>query len=131
MRYTKKDLYDRFDQRISKKCIKHDGCEWGITGKYCRITPMDGKYWDLWLCNPKDIAKGLGTRRLSRIISILSAKMLPGKPFTELTGEAYTQVATKDLILGNLSLLGINRKRIVSEQTRQASADRLARLRAA
>ena len=131
MQYTKKELSEYFDNKISPKCIKHDGSEYGITGKYSRITPIDGKYWDLWLCNPADITKGLGARRLNRIISILSEKIRCERPFTELTGEAYARVATKDLILGNLPLLGIKRKRTVSEKQRQAAADRFAKMRAA
>ena len=131
MQYSKKEISKHFDNKISPKWIKSDGSEYGIVGKYCRITPIDGKYWDLWLCNPADIAKGLGTRRLNRIISILSENMCQERPFTELTGEAYTRVATKELILGNLSLLGIKRKRTISEKQRQASANHLAKMRAA
>ena len=128
---NKSELFNYFDQKISQKCITHDGSEWGISGKYCRITPIDGTKWDLWLRYPAEISKGLGTRRLNRIISVLSEKMPSGSPFAKLTGEAYTRVASKDLVLNNLNLLGIRRKRIVSEKQRQALAGHLAKVRAA
>jgi len=129
--YTRTGLYEYFDQQISKKSIVHDGSEWGISGKYCRITPIDGTKWDLWLRYPAEISKGLGTRRLNRIISVLSEKILSGSPFRVLTGEAYSRAASKELILNNLDLLGIRRKRIVSEKQRQALAGHLAKVRAA
>ena len=128
---NKKQIIECFDNKIALRCIQYDGCEWGITGKYCRITPLDGERWDLWLCNPKNIAAGLGARRLNRIIRILSGKMPATGLFTELTGEAYTQHATTELILNNLALLGIFRKKQISAAQRELLVARLRELRAA
>ena len=125
------ELFDYCDQKISQKCITFDGSEWGITGRFCRITPLDGIYWDLWLCNPKKIADGLSQRMVTSKIAVLEEKSPQKLHFTVLTGEAYTQGATKELILETLSLLGIPRKRRVSEEQRHKLAARLKELRAA
>ena len=71
---NKQDVFDSFHQQIAQRCITHDGYEWGVTGKYCRITILGDGNLDLWLCNSQNIAKGLGMRRINRILSILSKK---------------------------------------------------------
>ena len=128
---NKKQITKSFDNKIAPRCIRYDGCEWGITGKYCRITPLDGERWDLWLCNAENIEEGLRPRRLSNIIRILSEKMPATGLFRELTGEAYTQHASTELILNNLALLGIFRKKQISAAQRALLVARLRELRAA
>ena len=125
---TRQDVFDYFDQQIAQRCITHDGYEWGVTGKYCRVTILDDGNLDLWLCNPQNIAKGLGTRRMNRILSILSEKMPPGTTVGKLDGEAYTQGPLKDVVLGNLSLLGVFRKRTYSASHLQKMQEQLGRV---
>ena len=128
---TKREVFHYFNQQIAQRCITHYGYEWGVTGKFCRITFLDDGNLDLWLCNPHNIAQGLGMRRLNRILSILSEKMPSGTPVRKLDGEAYTQGPLKDVVLGNLPLLGIFRKRRLSAEQRYKAATNLAKARAA
>lgn len=120
---SKLEVYEQFDQKISKTVILDDGCEWGVTGKFCRITP-EGHLWDVWLCNPKDIAKGLGTGKRNNIVAALGEDL----KWCLLDGEAWASVP-KDRILANLKALGIRAKRIVSDEQKEAGRIRLAEYR--
>ena len=117
---NKTDIYNAFDGKISNTAIQRFDDEWRIVGKWCYVATDDeiGDVWDIWICNPNDIAKGLSQRRVRSIILALEST---GKmKFNELTGEAWGKVRDKDVILENLKLLGIRKKREVSpEQARK------------
>lgn len=128
---TKQQIFDQFNEKISKTCITWDDCEWGVTGHYCRITPAEGHsgkpipdQWDLWLCNSKDMTKGLGTGKRNNLIEALGEEL----DWNRLDGEAFVIVPT-DLILSNLPRLGIRTKRILSEDQKEKARARLAKLR--
>jgi len=112
------EVYESFDQKISKLAIVNDGEEWGLTGKFCRVT-AEGDNWDVWLCNPKDLTKGLGTGKRNNIVAAM------GGDWHLLDGEAWI-VAPKEQILANLKTLGIRAKRFISDEQKEASKKRLA-----
>ena len=113
---NKTQIFSAFDGKISKTAIQCIDDEWQIKGKWCYVAPDDnnGNVWDIWLCNPNDIAVGLSQRRVRSINHALEST---GKmEFNELTGEAWGKVRDKEVILENLKLLGIRKKRIVSPE---------------
>jgi len=111
----KTEIYNYFNQAISRASIKQDDeGEWQIIGKWCKVSLCDDipDHFDLFICNPKDMFNGLGTRKLKNIISGL--KDASATRFTEVDGEAWGVVAGKEVILANVNLLGIKKKRIVT-----------------
>ena len=121
---TKSELLQIFPA-ISPTAIQERDAEYVIFGKFCIVASLGRNEWDLWICNPKDITKGLTTRK----IRILLRKLWQEASFTELTGETYAQVQGTDLISNNLDLLGIRKKRQLSEDQLQKMTDRLERMR--
>ncbi len=113
---TKKDLYEGFGGEISKLAIVRKNSEWVIQGKNCVIAFIGDNTYDLWICDPDDPQKGLGHTKVRNIVRIL-LKSAVGTKFRELNGEADTKVQGTDLILQNLNLLGIRKKRYVSDKT--------------
>jgi len=149
---TKSELYEAFRGQISRKAITGawppdenpvEHLEYAIVGKFCRVVDMDSGGWDVWLCNPRDLAAGLGTGKLHNIIrgiehrcfgidpgSINFAARTPGGRraiingrWNVLDGEAYTQTLGVDDILRSVDLLGISRKREVSDAHRKRFAE--------
>lgn len=111
---TKKQLFNYFNGQISMKAIcKIDG-EWQIIGKWCRVSIDDDGLIDLFICNSADMYAGLGARKLKNIVSSLKSRV--GTTFTEGNGEAWGKVRDKEVILQNITLLGIRRKRQVNYQ---------------
>jgi len=118
---NKRQLYQFFDKKITKQAIKNIDDEWQIVGKFCRVSVMDGLI-DIWLCSPGDMVSGLSPMKLTYMLKGL--KTSQEAKLTELDGEAYIQTRDKRDVLQNLSVLGIKRKRHVSEET----VERLRRL---
>ncbi|MDF1690056.1 MAG: hypothetical protein P1U35_10640 [Cycloclasticus sp.] len=119
---TKSELYNFFNQKISKTAIANEGDEFQLIGKFCKVS-VDGGVIDLWLCNPRDLTKGLGSRRLNSIVAALNGTV--ERPFTILNGEAYTKIRDKDLILKNARLLGLRLKRQLSADAIAVATQRL------
>ncbi len=113
---TKNELFDAFDQKISKKAIVSRGGEFVIQGRFCVIAFEEPDLWDIWVCNPDDLSSGLTQRKVSGIIATLQKSEGWGV-FRELTGEADVRVRDKQLILNNLSVLGIKKKQEYSPET--------------
>ena len=111
---NKKQLFDYFDQKISMTAIQNVHGDWLVTGKFCRIGIDEDGQINLWICNHKDIAKGLGTKKLRNILSTL--KSLTTAVVHELTGEAWVKLQDKGVILASLSLLGIRKKKVMSQE---------------
>ncbi len=123
---TKSELYNFFNQKISKTAIVNEGDEFQLIGKFCKVS-VDGGVIDLWLCNPRDLTKGLGSRRLNSIVAALNSTV--ERPFTILNGEAYTKIRDKDLILSNAHLLGLKLKRQLSAEALVVVKERLSQAR--
>ena len=119
---TKQELYDAFDQKISKTCLVDDQTEtanYMIQGKYCWIQ-TDFSYgddvWDIHIWDPLRPEKGLGTKRMRNIASVLAPATVENS-VRELTGEMTLLVQGKEIILDNLKSLGIRKKRELSPES--------------
>lgn len=128
---TKQELYDAFDGKISKTCLVDDQTETGsymIQGKYCWIqTAFDygDDVWNIFICNPTDMHKGLGLRKVRNIVRVLP-KTCVKTAYRELNGEADMWVKGTEGILQNLKLLGIRKKRELSPESVVNMKNRLA-----
>ena len=111
---TRKELETAFQGKLSRRCfIQRDG-EWVLQSKWCVIERV-GDYWDIWLCTPLDIAKGLGARKIKNVIRGFNSG--PTQPrWTVLTGEAFTRVLDADVILRSVAVAGLFFKRQPSDQ---------------
>ncbi len=111
---NKQQLFDYFDQKISKTAINNIDGDWLVTGKFCRIGIDEDGQVDLWICNHRDITKGLGTRKLRNILSTI--KSLTTAKIHELNGEAWVKLSDKSVVLLSLPLLGIRKKKVISQK---------------
>lgn len=112
---NKEKLYQFFEEKISKSAIQKRDNDWIISGKWSIVSVWDDGLIDIWLCDAKNLPLGmLGERKLTNIITGLE-KISVKSVFHRLTGEAYTQTLDKEVVLLNLNLLGIRRKRQVSK----------------
>ena len=116
-------MFNYFDQKISKASILDVDQEWMVVGKYCRIGIDEDGQIDVWICNHRDLGKGLGTELLRNRLSAIFG--CTGTPYTELNGEGCGKLQNKDVILKNLRLLGIRAKRILSEEQKEVLRNRL------
>lgn len=102
-----------FEHEVSYSAFQKIDDELRIIGKFAQIALLDDGELDIWLVRPG--LKPISARKLSSII-----KMFPQEAkFTILTGEAYTQVSDKNIVIERLSLLGIRRKRKLSQETKE------------
>ena len=119
---NKSQLHIFFDMQISLSAIHKRYGEWVIVGKFCIIAVEDSLI-EIWLCNTKDIAEGLGTRSIKNRLDALKS---PSTTLVrELTGEGLVRTRCKQDVLTNLKLLGIRKARSVSEAQRQGFIDRM------
>ena len=129
---TKNDLLEIFPT-VSPSVIKKIDDEYEIVGKFCRIIMFDDWQIDLWLCNPANMSKGLSKRKLNNLVSALEVpvestfndKVIKPIPFNVLEGEAWINLDLPDLILNNLKLLGIRKKRELTAIQKQSLVERL------
>ena len=129
---TKNDLLETFPT-VSPSVIKKIDDEYEIVGKFCRIVMFDDWQIDLWLCNPANMCKGLSKRKLNSLVSALEVpvestfrdKVTKPISFNVLEGEAWVNLDLPDLILNNLKLLGIRKKRELTAIQKQALVERL------
>ena len=129
---TKIDLLETFPT-VSPSVIKKIDDEYEIVGKFCRIIMFDDGQIDLWLCNPANMSKGLSKRKLNNLVSALEvpvestfrAKVTKSISFSVLEGEAWINLDLPDLILNNLKLLGIRKKRELTYIQKQSLVERL------
>jgi len=129
---TKIDLLETFPT-VSPSVIKKIDDEYEIVGKFCRIIMFDDWQIDLWLCNPANMSKGLSKRKLNNLVSALEVpvestfrdKVTKPISFSVLEGEAWINLDLPDLILKNLKLLGIRKKRELTSIQKQSLVERL------
>ena len=129
---TKIDLIKTFPT-VSPSAIKKIDDEYEIVGKFCRIIMFDDWQIDLWLCNPANMSKGLSKRKLNNLVSALEVpvestfrdKVTKPISFSVLEGEAWINLDLPDLILKNLKLLGIRKKRELTSIQKQSLVERL------
>ncbi len=129
---TKNDLLETFPT-VSPSVIKKIDDEYEIVGKFCRIIMFDDWQIDLWLCNPANMSKGLSKRKLNNLVSALEVpvestfrdKVTKSISFSVLEGEAWINLDLPDLILNNLKLLGVRKKRELNSIQKQSLVERL------
>lgn len=110
---TKAEIIKLFPD-ISPTAIRmgQDGLE--IRGKWAVVTPMED-YWDVWIHNPSNLSKGLTARKVTNMLERISDCVKAD--FHELTGEAWFRVWGHKQISLIRSVLGIRKKKRVSEAT--------------
>ena|SRR3990167_3241010 len=111
---TKDEIYRDLGGKISRTAIIDRDGEYVIQGKYCIAAPEEGGIFDVFICNPKNMAAGLGQKRVRNMLRAWKTSV--GTTFRELTGEAWAKVAGTDEILANAAILGIRRKRKISPE---------------
>ena len=113
---NKQELYDYFDGQISKTCIHiADDGEAVVRGKYATIAVEEDGNIDVWICNNKDLPKGLGQKAVNNRVQAIPEC----RKWRILDVEAWGKVTDKGVIQRNLKLLGIRKKMVVSESHRQ------------
>ena len=118
---------------VSPSAIKKIDDEYEIVGKFCRIIMFDDGKIDLWLCNPANMFKGLSKRKLNNLVSTLEVPVestfndqtKKSISFVVVDGEAWINLDLPDLILNNLKLLGIRKKRELTPIQKQLLIERL------
>jgi hypothetical protein len=117
------NLREIFGKDVSSSAFKLIDGELTIVGKWCRIALDDDGEIDLWICNTADMLAGLGTLKLRNVISRINYRV--GSTLRELNGEAWGKVRGKEIILENLPVLGIKKKRRVSDEQRKQMTEQL------
>ncbi len=129
---TKDDLLKTFPT-VAPSTIKKIDDEYEIVGKFCKVIMFDDGTIDLWLCNPTDMFNGLSKRKLNSLVYALEVPV--GSTFNDTTtksisfnvldGEAWINLDLPDLILENLKLLGVRKKRELTPIQKQSLVERL------
>ena len=115
MSVTKRELRELTNNKFSDLAIQCVDDEWQIVGKFCRCSYKGNNTWDVWICNPDTLAAGLSQRKLRAITKIIPT----GSTFRELTGEGVYQSMSIEALLLSRSVLGIRKRRVVSEQQKE------------
>lgn len=106
---TKQQLQATFSTYATTAVQRVDD-EWTLVGKFCRAAPMDNGLLDVWVCNPKDMVKGLGTRKLNILIDKTIAQT-GVSPAIRWDGEALFHLSTPQLAMV-FRELGIRKRRV-------------------
>jgi hypothetical protein len=114
MSLRKQDLDALTDNRISRLCYQQEYDDLYVVGKYSKSTYNGDGTWDVWLCNPTDIAAGLGQKAAFMARAIASSTMEAG-PFTRLDGEGYYRAMPTATFLESLQILGVRRRKKFSD----------------
>lgn len=123
---SKQDLYEKLKGRISITAIKPRDSFYVVVGKFC-IVELLNDVWDIWLCNTKDLTKGLSTKKLNLLAALFEQS--PYKlNFTILNGEAIIRTKDVNFIIDNLKALGLRAKRIMSDERRKRLIEQLAKI---
>jgi hypothetical protein len=113
---NKQQIFDAFDGKLSKTCIKQVDGQWRIIGRDVEIEYMGDDCWDFYVRNIENIAAGIGTGRVNNVLAKFSSV---GTPVAKLNGEGYTQGSLqqiKSVVLANRAFFGIPKKRELSEE---------------
>ena len=119
MSITKRELRELTNHKISDLAIRCVDDSWEIVGKFCRCSYLGDNNWDVWICNPDNLTAGLSQRKLRAI----ARKVPPGTTFRELTGEGLYDCMPTEALLLNMRVLGIRKRRVVSEQQKAILAN--------
>jgi len=111
----KTELYEFFDKKISMKAIEWVDYEFMVVGKTARISVDETGEIDIFICNHHDLKEGLGARALTNRLQALQDPA--ARLVVELNGEGYIKTRVKDKIYQSLKLLGIRRKKVMSQES--------------
>jgi len=92
-----------------------------VVGKWGEIGRFPDGTWDVWL----HTEEGLGTKKLNNMLAKVPASIKP----VVLTGEAFFQTEDTEAVVAFLPVLGVAKKRHMSEEQKAINAKRLASLR--
>lgn len=107
---TKRDLEAITQDSFARNAIRKIDEEWTVVGRFCRCVYNGDETWDVWLCNPDNLAQGLSERKVSAIYGRIADKCPDAGPFRRLTGEGiYPSMPTETFLL-SASFLGIRRR---------------------
>jgi len=129
---NKQQIFDAMGGLVSKTAIREGDDGYRVLGKYCALSPpMEGEMdWDLWIHNPTDLSKGLGTGKVNNLLCAVAGvargtcqkevDRLLGRPhnFRRYDGEAAVRLSPAQLPLSKdvLRALGIKVKKVFSEE---------------
>jgi hypothetical protein len=109
-----KNLKELFKNNFAKTAFKHDEAEYSqyqVVGKYCIIS-LEGTeeepILDIWLTN---LTKSLSPRKITFMVSLFDNVLL----WNILEGEAIAKTFDMDFIIRNRTVLGIRKKKILTE----------------
>jgi hypothetical protein len=122
---TLADFKELTGNAFAGPCYRSRDDEPVIVGKWCICGYNGDGTWDVWLCSPEEIAKGLSPQRLHAITQYVASLPVKSGPYRALTGEGtYTAMPT-DTLIRCASRLGIKRRRkarAMTERQREALA---------
>lgn len=120
---NKSEIHTALEKRASKSAIQATWLgiddDWHVRGKWGRITPSDLEpdRWDVWVCNPNDIAAGLTEHRVTSVLKKIADRLDRNVDVTRLDGEAHMTLETKEVI-EILPAMGVRKARVVSSETK-------------
>ena len=102
--------------------------DYSVVGKFAEASYHGNGYWDVWLRNEADLARGLTNRKVGAIIKAISSlENAPTGPLQRLEGEAIYPRMPTDTFLRSAAVLGIKKRRKASgnpfKKTNQAEHD--------
>ena len=116
-----RELRAIFGNDFSKPSFRVIDDELRLVGKHGELSLNDDGTFDVWIVEPdREPMNGL---RLSTIIGKAEKHAVDGLVH-KLDGEAWLTIADKDKAVKCGSLIGIKRKRVVSDKVRQAARER-------
>lgn len=105
-------------KQLTKQAFAHSAyvSDWEgiaeVVGRWCRASYNGDGTWDVWVCNTKDLAAGLSSRRLNALIRAVEAEKSPTRTqLQRLTGEAVYPAMPTDTLLIIAPLLGVKKRR--------------------
>ena len=128
---TLKEMSEVTQDKLSKKNFHIDpNGEVELIGKWSISVQNEDKTWDVWLCNPKDMGKGLTTNRVNAIRGRFDLLKQPTGPYKELNGEGVYLSMPLDTLLSGARYVGLRVKRVVTPEQREMARERFAKIRA-
>ena len=129
MKMTRAEMDTLTDNKISRKCYTEQDEDLILVGKFVQASPNPDGTWDVWICNPKDMTKGLGERKVNNITSILSEEDCGKLPLLRLDREGVYPSMPKATLLKSLRVLGLRARMVVSDERKKKLAESLAAYR--
>jgi hypothetical protein len=108
--YTKGELEEITKNAFSRKSITLVDDEMIVVGKFCRAAYLGDGFWDVWVCNYKNLRDGLSTRKVNAIYGRISDLGADTGPLRRLDGEGYYQRMPTEVFLCSAPVLGVRKR---------------------